>query len=269
MAHIPAQVSFLLQQLTAHLPVILGKNLVGIYLYGSLTQRAFNPDHSDVDCIVVTHRDLSEAQFRKLEAWLTQISASNPWTARLQVSFLLRNKVLTMNSRACLYQFGLLKRSSSDGNPIIWLNVLKSGMILFGPKAESFVPEITSEMLFQALKRESGYLREELFEKPHSEWRDNPVYHAYAVLTLCRILYSFRKGTIVSKPRAAQWAIRYLPREWKGIIHQALRADGTGRKVGISLSRIERFIDFVDTQLNTDHHRGNWEASGLPSGQTR
>ena len=67
MAHIPVQVSALLQQLTARLPIILGGNLVGIYLYGSLTQRAFNAKHSDVDCLVVTHRALSEAQFKKLD----------------------------------------------------------------------------------------------------------------------------------------------------------------------------------------------------------
>ena len=47
MPSIPKQVATLLQDLTTHLPTILGKNLVGIYLYGSLTQRAFNPQCSD------------------------------------------------------------------------------------------------------------------------------------------------------------------------------------------------------------------------------
>jgi hypothetical protein len=42
MVSISTQVSNLLWDLSAQLPVILGKNLVGIYLYGSLTQRAFN-----------------------------------------------------------------------------------------------------------------------------------------------------------------------------------------------------------------------------------
>ena len=209
MAYIPVRVSSLLQQLTAYLPVILGRNLVGIYLYGSLTQRAFDYRHSDVDCIVVTQRDLSEAQFQRLDSWLGQTAKSNPWAVRLQMSFLLRNQTLTINSRACLYQFGLLKRCTSDGNPIIWMNVLESGKVLFGPQAEAFVPEITPEMLFRALEREVGYLREEFVENRQSEWRDVPVYRTYGVLTLCRILYSFRNGTVVSKPRAARWAIKY------------------------------------------------------------
>jgi predicted nucleotidyltransferase len=87
MRYIPAQISALLQDLTAQLQVILGRNLVGVYLYGSLTQRAFNPKRSDVDCIVVTQRELSDAQFRKLGAWLAGDAESRPWAARLQMLF--------------------------------------------------------------------------------------------------------------------------------------------------------------------------------------
>ena len=71
-ARVPAQVSALLDEVAERLPVILGRNLVGIYLYGSLTQRAFDPARSDVDLIVVTRRDLSDAQFRNAGAWLSR-----------------------------------------------------------------------------------------------------------------------------------------------------------------------------------------------------
>jgi hypothetical protein len=80
MAYIPTQVSALLQDLSAQLPVILGRNLVGIYLYGSLTQRAFNAKRSDVDCIVVTKRDLSDAQFRKVRD--CEYADSNQYSVR-------------------------------------------------------------------------------------------------------------------------------------------------------------------------------------------
>jgi hypothetical protein len=254
MAHIPNQVSALLRDLIANLSAILGRNLIGVYLYGSLTQRAFNPKRSDVDCIVVTQRKLSEAQFNRLSAWLARDAKSNPWAERLQIQFLIKDEVLTMNSRACLYQFGKLKRSGSDGNPIIWRNVLQSGVVLFGPRPDSFVPPITPEILFQALERELGYLREEISTKPESEWRDVPSYRAYAVLTVCRILYSFRKGPIVSKPRAARWALKHLPHEWHQIILKALEindARDEGEPPIISLSRIRRFIDFADAQLRS------------------
>src|SRR4029434_6295322 len=153
------------------------------------------------------------------------------------------------DSKGCLFQFGRLERSGSDGNPIIWMNVLKSGIVLYGPRPESFVPEITDEILFRALKREVGYLRAEIIENPHSQWRDVPSYGAYAVLTLCRILYSFRKGTIASKPRAARWAIKSLPERWNKIILQAAGSND-GLDTDLALPRIAQFIDFVDAQLH-------------------
>jgi len=129
------------------------------------------------------------------------------------------------------------------------MNVLESGVTLFGAPPESFVPSITKEIVFEALKREVGYLREELIMKPDSEWRDVPFYRRYAVLTLCRILYSFNKGTVVSKPRAARWALKYLPHEWNKIIIQALNPDAEGRTRNIPLSAIRRFIKFADAQF--------------------
>jgi predicted nucleotidyltransferase len=252
LAHVPEKLSALLLELAEKLPAILGRNLVGVYLYGSLTQRAFDARRSDVDCIVVTRRDLSDAQFRRLGEWLARASESNPWVARLQMLFLIRDEVLKMDSKACHYQFGILKRGGSDGNPIIWLNVLESGVVLYGPRPESFVPAITPEILFGALAREVGYLREEISGKPESEWRDVPSYRAYAVLTLCRILFSFRKGSIVSKRRAARWALRHLPGEWRELILRASGKGDAGPPAEIPLPRIGQFIDFADAQLHPE-----------------
>ena len=248
MTPIPKQLSLLLKNLTTGLPMILGRDLVGIYLHGSVTQRSFNPKRSDVDCIVLTRRELSDIQFKKIGAWLDRTAASNPWTTRLQMLFLIKNEVLTMNSKACLYQFGIFKRSGSDGNPIIWMETMETGVVLFGPRPESFVPAITREILFQALERELDYLRAEITNR-ESEWRNVTSYRAYAVLTVCRILYSFRKGTIVSKQRAAKWAIKFLPKEWNEIVLQALGISYGQRSAPISLSRIRRFVDFTGERL--------------------
>jgi hypothetical protein len=237
----------MLRALTARLHVVLRTNLVGIYLYGSLTQRAFDRKRSDVDCIVVVRRDLSDAQFRKLAAWLEREAASDPWVSRLQMHMLLRDTLLSPDKRGCLYQFGVLKRSGSDGNPIIWANVLATGITLSGPAAASFLPAIAAETFFQALVREVGYLRAEIAD-PASEWRDVPFYRSYAILTLCRILYSARKGGVVSKPRAARWAGRALPIEWHSLVGRALDRD-RGKGPRLPLPRIAQFIAFVDAQL--------------------
>ena len=235
-----------------HIPELLKRNLVGIYLYGSFTNSSFNPKRSDIDCIVVTKRRVSEAQFRRLGAWLDGMTKSNQWTIRLQISFLVKNELLVSSDPAnptldsCLYQFGVLQRCGSDGNPIIWLDHLRRGKVLIGPAAGSFLPEMTEEILTAALDRELGYLREEL-ESPKSEWRDVPMYRAYATLTICRILYTRAKGTVVSKPMAARWAIKTFPDRCREIIEKALNYNQTGRDVQISLQSLRRLLDFAET----------------------
>ena len=74
-------------------------------------------------------------------------------------------------------------------------------------------------------------------------------------LTVCRILYSYRKGPIVSKPRAGRWAVKSLPEKWREIIQQALEFNDADRKSDISLRRIEQFIDFADAQLHPSNPR--------------
>ena len=247
MKQVPKEVSELLEEVRVRLPVILGGNLTGVYLYGSLTQNAFDPARSDVDCVVVTAGELSDEQFKELGEWLAKLEKENSWAARLQMQFLLRDEVLVMNSKACLYQFGQFNRCGSDGNPIIWMNILETGLTLTGEPPSAFVPEITREIFREALTRETGYLREEI-EKPNSEWRDVPKYRAYAVLTLCRVLYSHATGKIASKPEAAAFAADQLPEELRKIVEAALSADAE-HWGNIPLNGIEQFIDFTENKL--------------------
>lgn len=243
---VPARVAGTLRELCAALDRVLGAKLIGVYLYGSLTQQAFDAAHSDVDVLVVVERDLSDAQFRRLQAWLAEAALANPWMHRLQMQILVRGRLLREDPRGTLYQFGTLTRSGSDGNPIIWLNVLASGVALTGPRPETFLPPITAPMLSTALVRELEYLRAEV-SNPESPWRDQPFYRRYAILTLCRILYTHRTGRIGSKPEAARWALRFLPPRWHLLLRSA--AGFRTERRSPPLSRIARLIAFVGTQL--------------------
>ena len=46
MPNLPEKVTVLLDKMTAEIPNILGDDLVGTYLYGSLPKNAFNPKRS-------------------------------------------------------------------------------------------------------------------------------------------------------------------------------------------------------------------------------
>ena len=47
-------------------------------------------------------------------------------------------------------------------------------------------------------------------------------YQAYAVLTMCRALYTLQHGIVVSKPAAARWAQAALGERWAALVERAL-----------------------------------------------
>lgn len=247
MSAVPSAVAGTLRLLADALRQILRSKLVGAYVYGSLTQSAFDPARSDIDCLVVVRRDLTQAQVRKLRMWLRQVARNDAWIPRLQMQILRRGRLLHPDTHGYLYQFGTLKRSGSDGNPIVWLNVLATGITLAGPSPEVILPAVTSEMVHEALRREVAYLRAEITSRT-SKWRGQTSYRAYAILTLCRILYTHRKGGVVSKRRAASWAVRVLPVPLHALIREAIASDN-GQVASLPMSHISRFLSFTETQL--------------------
>ncbi len=243
-----------LQVIADTLRSVLEHNLVALYTYGSVLTPSFDSERSDIDCIAVTMRPLSDADLDRIrESLKAAIDAT--WAKRLQISFLIKGQILVSDTAACLYQFGTLSRTGSDGNPIIWLDHSQRGRVLFGPAAKSLVPTISKEILREALVRELGYLREELFEKPDSQWRNVASYRAYAVLTMCRILYTAAKGILATKPEAAEWARLDPLSDFTDEIQLAARRGEHADANQFSLSRLREMIDVV-----TDHmsNVGTW-----------
>jgi hypothetical protein len=54
------------------------------------------------------------------------------------------------------------------------------------------------------------------------EWLRPRDYQSFAVLTMCRALYTLSQGAVVSKPAAAAWAQQALDPQWRPIIERAL-----------------------------------------------
>lgn len=248
---VPREFRMVAELLRSGLPPVLGSNLVGIYVYGSALDTSFVPGRSDFDCLVVTAGSIDAAEFASLEGSLTAAQAEMTDIARTQISFLVRDRVLQDDPSACTYQFGRLMRSGSDGNPIVWLDFLRRGLVLHGPHPSRFLPDISRELLDKALVRELGYLREEVVENPESEWRDRNTYRAYAVLTLCRILYTAATGEICSKTQAAEWAIAELKDEpvLQDLIRVAREVSDEMSATSVPRRPIERFIGYVSSQI--------------------
>ena len=76
-------------------------------------------------------------------------------------------------------------------------------------------------------------------------------YRAFAVITMCRVLHALEYGTIVSKPKAIEWALTKLDIPWKRLIKNAVAASQHD-KVDILLDDTLDFIRFTREQALDD-----------------
>lgn len=80
---------------------------------------------------------------------------------------------------------------------------------------------------------------------------ENYEYQAYAVLTMCRILYMFENGTIVSKKEAAEWVEKRLCIRWSKLIEQASlwKKKQPFNNINKTMELIEFTIEFTNTSI--------------------
>ena len=222
---------------------ILGDDFVGAYLQGSFALESAD-EESDVDFIVATAREVSDAQRNALQAMHQRLYAlATPWAQHLEGSYVPRDVLRRVDPtrRPLLYLDNGATELELDNhcNTAVarWL-LREHGVVLGGPDPRELVEVVTSDRLRDEARQTLAeyaawaFESEERFElacggaPAMSRWKQ-----PYLVLTLCRILNTIADGHVAPKWRAGEWAVTALDSEWAPLIRQALddRADPWGR----------------------------------------
>jgi len=220
-------VNKILNLLLTNVQEILGNQLVGMYLYGSLSSGDFNPESSDIDFLVVTTSTLSDKAIADLRSMHQRIwKSGQKWASKLEGSYIPKRDIRRHDPRSgpCPTvnegKFYLDKRGSDW---IIQRHVIREqGTVLVGPDPKTLIDPVGPEDIRRAVK---GVLQEWWFpmlEDPSWLKNHGSEYHAFTILTMCRALYALKHGTIVSKPMAARWAQKELGERWSQVIERSL-----------------------------------------------
>ena len=229
----------------------LGRNLVGVYVHGSLATGAFNPRTSDID-VLATTRTLTDGPanerihevHRAMHGW-----GDDRWADRLDAAFV-PAKVLAMSGTPRIAVLELHPDEGCAVRPLgsdflIQKRLLREqGITLFGPKLSKIVAPVTTGELREA---QAAFLRESWL--PQLEFPGQflkRVFQAYAVLTMCRALCLLATGDVVTKPEAAAWALHgpYLE-VWHPLIHSAIAYPG-----GVQPDQRLATLDFIRFTLD-------------------
>src|SRR5947209_587760 len=243
----------LLELLLGRIQAILGKKLIGLYIFGSLVTGDFDYESSDIDLVVALSADLDEKEFESIKMMHADIALIHKkWEGRIEAGYLsvANLKKPTLHCTIALISPGEpfhVKETENDW--IINRYVLREkGRVLFGPAPKTLVDPIAKEDLMHAFQELMKEWREWI---KHTEVLHSRNYQAFVILTMCRALYTFNTGEFVSKKQAALWAEKELP-EWSSLIRRALvwreawrdeQADGDA-----TLQETLRFVHYVLSQ---------------------
>jgi predicted nucleotidyltransferase len=250
-------VNVLLDDSIPQMQQILAGKLVGLYLYGSLVTGDFDDGISDIDLLVAMSGDMAEAEFHALKKMHDDLITKYPaWDNRIEIAYLSLHGLKTFKTETS--KLGII----SPGEPfhiidagIDWLMnwhvVREKGRVLLGPPPDTIIEPTSKEEYVQAVKAYIADWRERINQE-----LDRP-YQAYAILTMCRGLYTSKHGEQVSKRQAALWATKELP-EWSALIQSALLWRERSREEGVdhraTLPETRQFVHLMIDRIFDNEH---------------
>ncbi len=152
---IPEVVRPVLALLLSSIQDVLGDQLVGLYLYGSLSSGDFDPASSDVDFLAVTYGAIAEDDpvFERLREMHTRIAASDlPFANHLEGSYI-PDDALRRYDPATAWHPTIgsdwpFKIGFHDANWVIERAIVRErGVILFGPPPETLIDPVSPQQL--------------------------------------------------------------------------------------------------------------------------
>ena len=188
----------------------LQDKLLGIYIHGSALDGALKPQ-SDIDLLAVIKNPLSAEERSKLLAALMQLSGRHPaqdiHERCLEVMIFIQAELAANEFPARVeFVYGEWLRDSFEAGEVplpnndpeytlVLAQAYSEAFSLYGPPAQTLLPQITSEHIKDAMR----ILLPSLVEGLGGDERN-------VLLTLARMLYTATTGRFTSKDQAAAWA---------------------------------------------------------------
>lgn len=205
---------------------VLGNNLVGIYLHGSLAFGCFNPNKSDIDFIVVVDNAPTVEEKEQLIETLLHLSKEAP-AKGYEMSVVLSDfckHFIYPTPFELHYSIAHLQRfkdnlkeycasmKGTDKDLAAHFTVIKKvGYNIFGERIEDVFGEVPMENYLDSIRSDVENATDDIVENP-----------IYIILNLCRVLAYKNDGLVLSKEQGGLWGIENLPKQYQVLTSRAL-----------------------------------------------
>jgi len=233
-----------------------GKNLVGLYLHGSLALGCFDPERSDLDLLGVTRQKL-EMEARKtlfnallrlsgtphpMEISLLCLDDLRPWRHPtpfdLHYSEAWRQRIQDDLAGEGWKTWGHSGQLDSDLAAHITI-LHRSGVCLYGTEIGEVFPPIPPTDYAASLLEEVEWEME--------RWQQDPL---NALLSLVRVLAYLKDGLVLSKKEGGDWALKALPAYMQASVWQILAVYQRGAEPSsINMEALGRTLLYLNGEI--------------------
>ena len=223
---------------------ILGENLVGIYLHGSLAFGCFTWEKSDIDFIAVVENEPTPFEKAKLIKLLLDIDGEAP-PKGFEMSVVPRSvceRFVYPTPYFLHFSNGHKQQyiDDLDGHIALLHGVdrdLAAHFTVIREVGKTLYGAPISEMFGNVPPHD--YLDSILYdiENAETDILDDPV---YVTLNLCRVMGYLDGAGVLSKLAGGQWGIQHFP-EYSGIIKSALNEYSGGEKMSAAPEKLCQF----------------------------
>ena len=231
--------------------IILGKNLVGIYLHGSVAFGCFSWERGDIDFIVVINEPIPQQTKLQLVQVLQDLNEQLPPRGFEMFTVLekyCKTFVYPTPYELCfssVYTETYTKKllSLSDDKRIevglaADFTIIKSvGVVIYGVPVENVFGIVPHEAYLDSICKDIKGAKEDIVQFPGSS--------EYAILNVCRVYAYIKDGLIISKEQGGKWGLANLPEKYHSLIFAMLNSYTKGTAFSIDVTQQIQFVDYM------------------------
>jgi len=245
------EVEKILENIVEKFKEILGYNLVGIYLHGSLAMGCYT-NNSDIDFLVVVSEPLDFKIRRKLIDSIIHLD-SLPKKG-LEMSIILKKYAKEFiyptpyelhysdyHRENYLNNFNYTCEGLEDKDLAAHMTVIiHRGICLYGKRIEEVFSYVPRRYYVDSIISDIEGATNEIIENP-----------IYIILNLCRVLYYLKESTVCSKLEGGEWGVKNIPIQYKKIVQDALKIYiGDLNEMRYSKGELTKFTSYMLEEIN-------------------
>ena len=233
-----------IQEVVSSTATVLGEELTGVYLHGSLAMGSYYRPKSDIDLLVVVKSSLGTDSRKEIAELFASLAERRPTVGNLEAS-VVTNQAVKDFRHPCPFEVhyssewhekikqGTVDFSENNTDADLASHVLyvvKRGITLDGQEIEDVFSPISWSYFVASILDDFDWIvtDENILKTPF-----------YSILNICRVIQTLsqKEQNVFSKDEGGEWGLRMVPAQYKESIEKALLVYRSSRELTYSQRR--------------------------------